>query len=137
MSVADLPAVNAVLNATAAVFLVAGYVFVRRRRLPAHRTCMIAAFLVSTAFLVTYTVYHARAGSVPFTGGGWIRPVYFAILITHIILAAAVLPLALVTLTRALRGRFDRHRAVARWTLPIWLYVSITGVLVYLMLYGF
>jgi uncharacterized membrane protein YozB (DUF420 family) len=135
MSVADLPALNAVLNATAALFLGAGYWFIRRRRMEAHRACMVTAFTVSAAFLASYIVYHALAGSVPFTGGGWIRPVYFTVLITHIVLAAAILPLSLITLFRALRGRFEPHRAVARWTLPIWLYVSITGVVIYLMLY--
>lgn len=137
MSVADLPAVNAILNATAALFLGAGFWYIRRRRREAHRACMVAAFLISAVFLASYTVYHAMAGSVPFTGRGWIRPFYFLVLVTHIVLAAAILPLSLITLCRALRGRFERHRAVARWTLPIWLYVSITGVVIYLMLYRF
>jgi uncharacterized membrane protein YozB (DUF420 family) len=130
-----LPALNAVLNATAAVLLSWGYVMIRRRRVPVHRAVMIAAFVTSTLFLVSYVVYHAQAGSRPFTGHGPIRAVYFTILITHVVLAAAIVPLSLVTLARALRGRYELHRRIARWTLPIWLYVSITGVVVYLMLY--
>ena len=129
------PALNATLNATAAVLLVSGYTFIRRRNVTAHRLCMVAAFLTSTAFLISYLIYHARVGSVPFQGQGWIRPVYFFILFTHIALAAAILPLALVTLSRALREQFDRHKRIARWTLPIWLYVSITGVVIYFLLY--
>lgn len=135
MTIADLPAVNAVLNATAAVLLVIGYVLIRRRQLRAHRAVMLAAFGMSTLFLVSYLIYHANVGSRPFPGQGTIRTVYFVILISHIILAALIVPLALVTLTRGLRERFDRHVPIARWTLPIWLYVSVTGVIVYLMLY--
>ncbi|HXH28204.1 MAG TPA: DUF420 domain-containing protein, partial [Candidatus Polarisedimenticolia bacterium] len=126
---------NASLNALSALLLVAGYASIRRRRVAAHRACMLAALASSTLFLLSYVVYHARVGSVPFTGSGWLRPVYFAVLIPHIVLAAAILPLALVTVTRALRGRFERHASLARITLPIWLYVSVTGVIVYLMLY--
>ena len=135
MSIADLPAVNAFLNATSAVLLTIGYMLIKRRQWRRHRAVMLSAFGVSVLFLISYVVYHANAGSRPFPGTGAIRTVYFAILITHVILAAAIVPLALVTLTRALRERFDRHRAIARWTLPIWLYVSVTGVIVYLMLY--
>lgn len=135
MSIADLPAVNASLNALAAVLLLLGYREIRRGRMARHRAFMIAACGASTLFLVSYLTYHAHAGSRPFTGQGPVRLVYFAILISHVILAAAILPLALITLTRALRERFDRHRAIARWTLPIWLYVSVTGVAVYFMLY--
>ena len=135
MSVADLPALNATLNAIAAVLLIYGYTLIRRHRIEQHRRVMLAAFATSALFLVSYVIYHANAGSRPFTGQGSIRTVYFAILISHVILAAAILPLALITLVRALRQRFDRHRAIARWTLPIWLYVSVTGVIVYLMLY--
>ena len=102
----------------------------------AHRLCMLSAFTTSALFLVSYLTYHYQVGSVPFQGRGWIRFVYFAILISHTILAAAIVPLVLLTLTRALRGRFDRHKRIARWTLPLWLYVSITGVIVYWMLYG-
>ena len=130
-----LPTVNASLNALAAVLLTTGYVMIRRGRVNAHHAFMIAAFTTSAIFLVSYVVYHASAGSTPFEGQGAIRPVYFAILISHVILAAAVLPLAIVTLARALEGRFDRHAAIARWTFPIWLYVSVTGVVVYVMLY--
>ena len=135
MSLTDLPALNASLNSLSAVLLTTGYVFIRRRQIGAHRTCMLAAFATSALFLVSYLVYHANVGSIPFTGRGPIRVVYFAILISHIVLAAAILPLALVTLVHALRERFDRHARLARWTLPIWLYVSVTGVVVYLMLY--
>jgi uncharacterized membrane protein YozB (DUF420 family) len=135
MSVADLPAVNATLNAVAATLLLAGYVQIRRGHRDTHRVLMLAAFATSALFLVSYVIYHANAGSRPFTGEGPIRIVYFAILISHIVLAAAILPLSLLTLSRALAGRFDRHVPIARWTLPIWLYVSVTGVIVYLMLY--
>ena len=135
MSVADLPALNATLNAIAAVLLVIGYVLIRRGRIQQHRRVMLAAFATSALFLVSYVTYHANAGSRPFAGQGPIRIVYFAILISHVILAAAILPMALITLTHGLRARFDRHVPIARWTLPIWLYVSVTGVVVYWMLY--
>lgn len=135
MSVTDLPTLNATLNAIAAVLLVVGYRLIRRGRREAHRRAMLAAFATSTLFLISYVVYHANAGSRPFPGQGPIRIVYFAILITHVILAAAIVPLVLITLVHGLRERFDRHRRIARWTLPLWLYVSVTGVLVYLMLY--
>ena len=135
MEIADLPAVNASLNATAAVFLVAGYLFIRDGRRTAHRRCMLAALATSTLFLVSYVIYHANAGSRPFTGDGAIRVFYFTVLITHIVLAVAVLPLALTTTARGLWSQFDRHVRVARWTLPVWLYVSVTGVVVYWMLY--
>lgn len=133
--VSVLPAVNAALNGTAAVLLTAGWVNIRRRNVRAHRACMLAAFGTSTLFLVSYLIYHARAASVPFTGQGWIRPVYFFVLITHIVLAAVIVPLALTTIYRALRGELWRHKRIARVTLPIWLYVSVSGVLVYLMLH--
>jgi putative membrane protein len=135
LQITDLPAVNASLNAIAAVLLVSGYVMIRRRRIDAHRRFMLAAFATSALFLVSYVVYHANVGSKPYSGRGPIRAVYFSILFTHVVLAAAILPLAIITLTRALRERFDRHVPIARWTLPIWLYVSVTGVIVYLMLY--
>lgn len=135
MQVTDLPALNATLNAIAAGWLVAGYVLIRRGRRRAHQAAMIAAFVTSALFLASYLVYHAQAGSRPFTGQGWIRPVYFTILVSHIVLAAAVLPLAIVTLVRGLAARYASHRRLARRTLPIWLYVSVTGVVVYLMLY--
>ena len=132
---ASLPLVNACLNATSAALLTAGYVFIRRRHVTAHKACMVSALLVSTLFLVSYVVYHSLAGSRPFEGQGWIRAVYFPLLVSHIVLAAAIVPLALVTVYRALQGSFARHVRIARWTLPIWLYVSVTGVLVYWMLY--
>ena len=135
LDVSALPTVNAALNATSAILLVAGFVFIRRRRVRAHLTCMASAFAVSTLFLVSYVTYHYHAGSRPFTGQGWIRPVYFVLLLTHIVLATVIVPLALTTLYRAWRGQFVRHVAIARWTLPIWLYVSVTGVAVYLLLY--
>ena len=131
----DLPALNAILNSIAAVLLVWGFVLIRRGRKGTHRRVMIAAFTVSVLFLVSYLVYHAGVGTVPFQKTGAIRTVYLTILFTHTVLAAAVPPLAIVTLVRGLRGRFDRHRRLARWTLPIWLYVSVTGVVVYWMLY--
>lgn len=135
MTVEDLPAVNAILNAIAGVLLVAGYVLIRSGRRDLHRKVMLAAFTTSAVFLASYLVYHAQVGSVRFTRQGFVRPLYFTILITHVVLAAAVLPLALITLSRGLKGRFARHRAIARWTLPVWLYVSVTGVLVYVLLY--
>ncbi len=135
MTIADLPALNATLNGIAGVLLVIGYVLVRRRRFEQHRRVMLAAFGTSVLFLVSYVIYHANVGSRPFAGRGPIRAVYFTILITHIILAAAIVPLAIVTVSRGLSRRYDRHRRIARWTLPIWLYVSVTGVAVYLMLY--
>jgi uncharacterized membrane protein YozB (DUF420 family) len=135
MGVADLPAVNATLNATAAVLLVWGFTLIRRGRKRTHRKVMLAAFAASVLFLAGYVIYHAEVGTVRFAKTGPIRAVYFTILLTHTLLAAAVPPLAIITLSRGLRGRFDRHRAIARWTLPIWLYVSVTGVVVYWMLY--
>ncbi len=129
------PAINASLNAASTVLLVAGYVFIRRKRVVAHKLCMLSAFVASVVFLASYVAYHARVGAVPFAGRGWIRAVYFSILIPHTILAAAIVPLALVTLSRALREQFDRHRRIARWTLPLWLYVSVTGVIIYWLLY--
>lgn len=133
--IAALPTVNAALNATSAVLLVTGYLLIRQHRVSAHRACMLAAFVTSTAFLVSYLTLRYYAGMTRFTGEGWIRPVYFTILVSHTILAATIVPLALVTLSRALRARFDRHVRIARWTLPLWLYVSVTGVLVYMILY--
>ena len=135
MSVADLPALNATLNGVATLFLVAGYVFIRRRQIAAHRASMLSALTASALFLVSYVIYHANAGSKPFPGTGPVRTVYFVILITHIVLAAAIVPMVLMTVSRALRGRFDRHAAIARLTLPVWLYVSVTGVVIYVMLY--
>lgn len=135
MTVHDLPAVNATLNGISGVLLLVGYVLIRARRIELHRKVMIAAFSTSSLFLICYVVYHAQVGSVRFTRHGVVRPIYFTILITHVTLAAAVLPMAILTLTRGLKGRYPRHRAIARWTFPIWLYVSVTGVLVYVLLY--
>ena len=135
MSVHSLPAVNATLNALSGVLLLIGYAFIRAGHREQHRRVMIAAFTTSSLFLACYLVYHAQVGSVPFTRHGFVRPLYFTILITHVTLAAAVLPLAIITLSRGLKGRYPKHRAIARWTFPIWLYVSVTGVLVYVLLY--
>jgi len=135
MTIADLPALNASLNALAFVFLVAGYILIRSGRRDAHKRCMLLALTTSALFLISYVIYHANAGSVPFRGVGAIRVVYFVVLIPHVILAATILPLALLTAARGLRGVYGRHVRVARWTLPLWLYVSVTGVIVYLMLY--
>jgi uncharacterized membrane protein YozB (DUF420 family) len=131
----DLPAVNATLNGISGVLLLIGYLLIRARKIELHRRVMIAAFTTSSLFLVCYIVYHAQVGSVRFVRQGFVRPLYFTILITHVTLAAVVLPLALVTLSRGLKDRYARHRAIARWTFPIWLYVSVTGVLVYVLLY--
>jgi putative membrane protein len=135
ISISQLPSLNAALNSLSAIFLITGYCFIKSKRVSAHRTCMLSAFGCSTLFLISYLVYHYQVGSVPFKGQGWIRTVYFAILITHTILAIAVVPLALMTLSRALKERFAAHRRIARWTFPVWLYVSVTGVVVYVMLY--
>jgi uncharacterized membrane protein YozB (DUF420 family) len=135
LSVTDLPAVNAALNATSAVLLASGYGFIRRRQINAHKRCMVAACATSALFLLSYLTYHYHVGSMPFRGQGWVRPLYFTILITHTILAAAIVPLALITLLRAWKADFIKHVRIARWTLPIWLYVSVTGVIIYGMLY--
>jgi uncharacterized membrane protein YozB (DUF420 family) len=135
MSIVDLPALNASLNATSAVLLTIGWRLIKAGRIPAHRRCMIAAFTASSLFLISYVVYHAQIGSKPFPGAGFIRTVYFSILIPHVTLAAVVLPMAIVTLRRGLRRDDVRHHAIARWTLPLWLFVSVTGVIVYVMLY--
>jgi len=126
---------NATLNAVSACLLSAGYFCVRTGRILAHKTCMILAFTSSTIFLVSYVIYHVRVGSVHFQGQGWIRPVYFTLLGTHTILAIVIVPMVILTLSRALREQFDRHRRIARWTLPLWFYVSVTGVVVYVLLY--
>jgi putative membrane protein len=135
VSVSDLPTLNATLNGIAAILLLSGYVFIKSGRQRQHQWCMIGALATSALFLVSYVIYHLNAGSRPFEGQGPIRLVYFAILITHVVLAALIVPLALVTATRGLRGQFGRHVRIARWTFPIWLYVSVTGVVIYLMLY--
>lgn len=135
MTIGDLPALNATLNGLSAIFILTGYMLIRRGQRELHKRCMLTALVTSSLFLVSYVVYHANAGSRPFPGTGIARPIYFAILITHVILAAAILPLALTTTARGLRAQYTRHVAIARWTLPIWLYVSVTGVVIYLMLY--
>jgi uncharacterized membrane protein YozB (DUF420 family) len=129
------PALNASLNAVASVLLVCGFLFVRSKRVAAHKACMLTAVAVSAVFLISYLYYHYHAGSTPFQGQGWTRTLYFTILISHAVLAAITLPMVVITVTFALRGRIDRHRRLARWTFPIWLYVSVTGVVIYLMLY--
>lgn len=131
----SLPTFNAALNATSAMLLVIGYLFIRRRNVLAHKVCMASAFLVSMLFLTSYLYYHYHHGATSFPGTGWVRALYFSILIPHTILAAAIVPLALTTLYRAWREQFDRHKRIARWTLPLWLFVSVTGVVIYLMLY--
>ena len=135
MTVTDLPALNATLNAISSVLLTTGYVLIRRGHRLAHKRCMIAALVMSAAFLTSYVIYHLNVGSVPFTGTGWIRTLYFLVLIPHFILAVAIVPMVVMTVSRALSSRFDKHKKIARWTLPLWLYVSVTGVFVYLMLY--
>ena len=135
LDIADLPALNAMLNGVSTIFLLTGYQFIRRGMADRHKACMLGALASSALFLVSYVTYHANTGSRPFEGEGPIRIVYFTILITHIILAAVIVPLALVTAARGLRGQYDRHVAIARWTFPAWLYVSVTGVVIYLMLY--
>lgn len=130
-----LPTLNAVLNTASALCLVAGYVFIKRRRIAEHRLAMLSAFVISAVFLVSYLIHHAQVGSVPFQGSGFSRVLYFAVLIPHIILAALVVPMAVVTIKRGLGGNIERHRPLARVTLPVWLYVSASGVVVYLMLY--
>jgi len=135
MTATDLPALNASLNATSFVLLVTGWLLIKSGRREAHKWCMIAALAVSALFLTSYVIYHLNVGSVPFQKTGWIRTVYFAVLIPHVILAAAIVPMILVTVSRALSNRFDKHKKIARITLPLWLYVSVTGVIVYVMLY--
>ena len=135
LSISALPHLNALLNGTSAVFLITGYALIRNGHEVAHKRSMIAALICSAAFLTSYVIYHLHTGSRPFPGTGAIRGIYFAILITHVVLAAVILPLVIMTAMRGLRSQFDRHVRIARWTLPLWLYVSVTGVIVYLMLY--
>jgi uncharacterized membrane protein YozB (DUF420 family) len=132
---AIFPVLNASLNGTSAGLILTGRSLIKRGRIAAHRACMVAAIVTSALFFISYIYYHVHVGSVHFQGQGWSRPVYFSILISHTILAAAIVPLVIITLSRALRERFDRHRAIARWTFPVWLYVSVTGVVIYVMLY--
>ncbi len=135
LTISDLPALNATLNGIAAILLATGYLFIKQGRRRQHQWCMLGALTTSALFLVSYVTYHLHAGSRPFPGQGPIRVVYFAILITHVILAAVIVPLALLTAVRGLRSQFDKHVRIARWTFPVWLYVSVTGVVIYLMLY--
>ncbi len=132
---AYFPALNATLNGTSAALLLTGRVLIAKRRMAAHRACMIAAVVASLLFLGCYLYFHAMVGNIRFLGQGWVRPVYFGILISHTTLAAVIVPLAIITLSRGLRARYDKHRVIARWTWPLWMYVSITGVIVYFMLY--
>lgn len=133
----SLPAINALLNSTSAFFIISGFICIKQRRITAHRGCMVAALISSTIFLISYLYYHATHGSTRFSGEGFIRPVYFTILFTHTVLAAVVVPFVLMAFYRAARNQFAQHARIARWTFPIWLYVSVTGVVVYLMLYQF
>jgi len=135
MTPSVVPTINAILNGTSAILLVTGFLCIRARWVTAHRNCMLGALIVSTLFLISYLAYHAKVGSVHFTGIGWMRPLYFAILITHTILAVIIVPLALRTAFLARQSRLSEHVAIARWTLPVWLYVSVSGVVVYWMLY--
>jgi putative membrane protein len=130
-----LPTLNAILNSLAGVLLVLGFVFIKQKKIALHRACMLAAFGVSAVFLVSYLIHHARVGSVPFKGPAGLKPIYYAILVPHVLLAAAVVPLALVTISRGLKGNLVKHKPLARVTLPLWLFVSVSGVVVYLMLY--
>lgn len=130
-----LPEINASLNGLSAILLVTGYVFIRKRKITAHKTCMLTAFALSSLFLITYLIHHYQVGSVPFQSQGWLRIIYFSLLIPHVALAAVVVPLALTTIHRGWKARFDEHVRIARWALPIWLFVSVSGVLVYVMLY--
>jgi putative membrane protein len=132
---AIFPAINATLNGTSAVLLYVGHGFIKRGKMAAHKNLMIAAVATSSLFLISYLYYHYHVGSIHFQGHGWVRPVYFSILISHTILAAVIVPLVIISLTRGLQRKFDKHRVVARWTYPLWMYVSVTGVVVYFMLY--
>lgn len=134
LDVSALPAFHATLNGSVAVLLAVGYLLIRKRRIAAHRLCMVGAFALSSVFLISYVIYHSQAPTSTFGGEGWVRPVYFFVLITHVVLAPVALPLALWAVIRGLRDEVARHRRVARWTLPIWLYVAVTGVVVYLMM---
>jgi len=141
MTLLDLPAVNGSLNGLSALFLAAGYVFIRRKNIKAHRNCMIAAFVTSTLFLACYLTYHfylafaLHRGPTKFENPAWFRPIYLTILMTHTVLAVVIVPMVFMTLSRALRERFDKHRKIARWTWPLWMYVSVTGVVIYYLLY--
>lgn len=135
MTLSDLPAVNAGLNTLSTLFLTAGYIFIRRQRQAAHRNCMIGAVISSALFLTCYLIYHYNAGRTTFRDPAWFRPIYLGILLTHTILAVVIVPMVLVTLYHAARRQFERHKKISRWTWPIWMYVSVTGVLIYFLLY--
>jgi putative membrane protein len=135
MGISSLPLINACLNTTSALFLAAGFMFIRQKNVAAHRACMVAAFGTSTIFLISYLIYHSHVGNVHYLGQGMLRKLYFSILISHTILAIVIVPLILRTLYLAVRQRFNEHRQWARWTLPLWFYVSVTGVVIYEMLY--
>ena len=135
MDYSIFPAINATLNATSAILLITGRTLIARGRVAGHRAVMITAFIVSTLFLISYLYYHAHVGSIRFRGTGWSRPLYFTILTSHTILAVVIVPLILITLNRGLKQRYPQHRRIARWTFPLWLYVSVTGVVIYIMLY--
>ena len=135
MTLEDLPTINAGFNTLCTIFLVTGFTVIRRNKIAAHRACMLSALACSAFFLIGYLTYHFNVGTTRYQGEGILRPIYFTILLTHTVLAIVLVPMVLTTLVRALRERFDKHKALARWTLPIWLYVSVTGVVVYLMLY--
>ena len=135
MTFSDLPAINACLNSLSTIFLTLGFIFIRQKKIEAHRNCMIAAFCTSTLFLVSYLTYHHYAGRTEFKDPQWFRPIYLAILATHTVLAMAIVPLVLMTLNRAFKARYELHKKIARWTWPIWMYVSVTGVLIYFLLY--
>src|SRR5207302_1408417 len=131
----DLPAVNASLNGLSAIFLMAGYRFIRRKNVPAHHRCMLSAVVTSTLFLICYVTYHLKAGRTVFREPQWFRPIYLTLLLTHTVLAVVIVPMVIITLSRALRQRFDLHKRIARWTWPLWMYVSVTGVVIYFLLY--
>ncbi|MEO6034752.1 MAG: DUF420 domain-containing protein [Verrucomicrobiota bacterium] len=135
MTLSDLPLLNACLNSSSAVFLTLGYIFIRQKKTIAHRNCMIAAFCTSTLFLTSYLVYHFNVGRTTFRDPQWFRPIYLALLLTHTVLAVVIVPMILITLSRALKARYELHKKFARWTWPLWMYVSVTGVLIYFFLY--
>ncbi len=135
MTLSDLPAVNATLNTSSAILLTLGYIFIRRKKITAHRNCMIAAFCTSIVFLTCYLIYHFNVGRTTFTNPSWFRPIYLVILLTHTILAVVIVQMILITLNRALKARYELHKKIARWTWPLWMYVSVTGVVIYFLLY--
>ncbi len=135
MTLSDLPPINAGLNSLSTIFLTLGYIFIRQKKIASHRNCMIAAFCTSTIFLICYLVYHYYAGRTTFKDPQWFRPIYLTILLTHTVLAVVIVPMILMTLNRAIKARYELHKKIARWTWPLWMYVSVTGVLIYFLLY--